>query len=384
MSVTLPLLAFVAGEASGDRLGAPVLARFLSAAPGRRALGVGGEALAATGAEVRWSYAPLAVHGFSEALVRLWSLLRFRRSLAEAFVAAGASAFLGIDAPDFNLGLAQRLRAGGVRTAQLVSPAVWAWRPWRVKAVARAVERVFCLFPFEPDCYRGLPVVAEYVGHPLADALPLRPDRAAARAELGLPNDAPVLAVLPGSRAGEWQRHGAIFLAAAERVAQALPGLHVVLPTADALGDAQAAFWQQRWRTPAPLQVVPRASLAAMTAADVVLVASGTATLEAALLKRPMVIAYRVSAWQYRLMRRLARVRWIGLPNLLMNEAIVPELLQEEATPARLAAAVLHWFEASQAVAELEERFSALHERLRRGMAGTVAARLEEMMACAS
>jgi len=374
----MPLLGFVAGEASGDGVAAPVFAALLKEMPHLATLGVGGERLAAAGANVAWGYGPLAVHGFSDALARLPSLIAFRRRLRQTLLAHRISHFLGIDAPDFNLGLARALNRAGVRTAQLVSPSVWAWRRGRIPRVVAAVERLFCLFPFEPACYAGTGLCADYVGHPLADAIPLVPDRDAARAALAISPSAPVLAILPGSRAGEWRRLAATFFAAAERVAAAVPGLVVVVPTADDQADQWVIPFREAWSGRAPLIVAPRAAHQALAAADVVLVASGTATLEAALFKRPMVIAYRVPSWQYRLMRQMAYLPWVGLPNILLNDSVVPELLQKEATPAKLAAALLAWWEAPARVAALADRFAALHETLRCQMAERTAALLAE------
>lgn len=377
MRVPSPRVALVAGEASGDAIAAPVVRALRAQFPKVSLFGVGGEQLADAGCSVRWSYEPLAVHGFVDAIRRLPQLFTFRRELAHVF-AAEATHFLGIDAPDFNLGLAERLRAQGVHTAQLVSPSVWAWRRGRISKIVRAVELLFCLFPFEPQCYAGTGLRAEYVGHPLADLIPLEPDRSAARQQLGVAESAPLLALLPGSREGEWRRLGAIFFAAAERVALALPGLQVVIPTANVLGDRYAEALAARWSGRAPLKIVPRQAHAALAAADVVLVASGTATLEAALFKRPMVIAYRVSPWQYRWMKRMAYLPWIGLPNILCNETVVPELIQDAATPERLANSVLAWFDEPERQTELRARFTALHAQLRRQMAERTAALLSE------
>jgi lipid-A-disaccharide synthase len=372
-------LALVAGEASGDAIAAPVVVR-LREKRDLTPLAVGGEQLAAAGCDVRWPYELLAVHGFADALQRLPQLLRFRRTLLHTFLNEKVSHFLGVDAPDFNLGLAAKLRENGVRTAHLVSPSVWAWRRGRIARIAQAVELLFCLFPFEPACYAGTGLRAEYVGHPLADTIAMEPDRLAARACLGVAPQRPLLALLPGSRAGEWARLGAIFFAAAERVAQVVPELAVVVPTANALGDRWAEELAHQWSGRASLLIAPRGAHTALAAADVVLVASGTATLEAALFKRPMVIAYRVAPWQYRLLRRMAYLPWVGLPNILCGEAVVPELLQDEATPQRLAEAVLAWWDRPAEVARLAERFAELHRALRCNMAERTAALLAEWL----
>lgn len=361
-------VALVAGEASGDLLGGLLLEGLRPALPEARFWGVGGEAMRVQGFEARWSYEPLAVHGFVDALRRYPQLVRFRRELARAFEAPPVDLFIGIDAPDFNLGLEARLKRAGIGTAHFVSPSIWAWRRGRLKTIARAVDLMLCLFPFEPPLYAETGVEACFVGHPLADRLPLVPDQAGARAALGIALQAPVLALLPGSREGELRHLLPVFLAAAARLRQALPELVLLLPTANALGDAIVA--QALAEAPElEARVLPRRAHEAMTAADVVLLASGTAALEAALLKRPMVIAYRMNPWQYRLLRRMAYLPWVGLPNILLRETVVPELLQDEANPADLAAAVLRWFEDAPARERLTERFTELHLMLRQDTA---------------
>lgn len=358
----------MAGEASGDLLGGLLLEGLRPALPEARFWGVGGEAMRVQGFEARWSYEPLAVHGFVDALRRYPQLVRFRRELARAFEAPPVDLFIGIDAPDFNLGLEARLKRAGIGTAHFVSPSIWAWRRGRLKTIARAVDLMLCLFPFEPPLYAETGVEACFVGHPLADRLPLVPDQAGARAALGIALQAPVLALLPGSREGELRHLLPVFLAAAARLRQALPELVLLLPTANALGDAIVA--QALAEAPElEARVLPRRAHEAITAADVVLLASGTAALEAALLKRPMVIAYRMNPWQYRLLRRMAYLPWVGLPNILLRETVVPELLQDEANPADLAAAVLRWFEDAPARERLTERFTELHLMLRQDTA---------------
>ncbi|WP_142803482.1 lipid-A-disaccharide synthase [Tepidiphilus sp. J10] len=361
-------VALVAGEASGDLLGGLLLEGLRPALPEARFWGVGGEAMRTQGFEARWSYEPLAVHGFVDALRRYPQLVRFRRELARAFESPPVDLFIGIDAPDFNLGLEARLKRAGIGTVHFVSPSIWAWRRGRLKTIARAVDLMLCLFPFEPPLYAETGVEACFVGHPLADRLPLVPDQAGVRTALGIAPQAPVLALLPGSREGELRHLLPVFLAAAARLRQALPELVLLLPTANALGDALVAAALAEVPE-LEARVLPRRAHEAMTAADVVLLASGTAALEAALLKRPMVIAYRMNPWQYRLLRRMAYLPWVGLPNILLRETVVPELLQDEANPADLAAAVLRWFEDAPARERLAERFTELHLMLRQDTA---------------
>ena len=264
--------------------------------------------------------------------------------------------FLGIDAPDFNLGLARRLRRVGIPTAQLVSPSVWAWRPGRVRGIARAVERVFCLLPFEPAFYAEHGVQAEFVGHPLAELLADPPDGAAARVALGLAPDVPVLALLPGSRAGEVRRLLPRFLAAADELRKHVADLEIVVPAATPERETQV----QGLLGGARVRLVREASHLALAAADVVLTASGTATLEAALLGRPMVVAYRMNPLSYRILRRMLRVPHVALPNLLAGRAIVPEFLQDAVQSEALAAALRPLFDGPDAVLKAEFRQQAV------------------------
>ncbi len=345
-------LAVVAGEASGDALGAAVVRALREREPRLDVVGVGGPELTNEGLDSRFPMERLAVMGLVEPLGRLPELLARRRGLAHCFVADPPDVFLGIDAPEFNLGLARRLRSSGVPTAQLVSPSVWAWRPGRVRGIARAVERVFCLLPFEPEFYAEHGVAAEFVGHPLAERLGNVPDRAAARGALGLPLDAPVLALLPGSRAGEVRRLLPDFLAAAHSLRASLPDLEIVLPCATPEREVQV----QGLLAGATVRVVSEASHLALAASDVVLTASGTATLEAALLGRPMAVAYRMHPVSYRILRRMLRVPHVALPNLLAGRAIVPEFLQDDVRPAALVAALRPLFDGPNA--ELAAEFS--------------------------
>jgi len=275
--------------------------------------------------------------------------------------------FVGIDAPDFNLGLERWLKQRGVRTVHYVSPSVWAWRESRAEKIGRSADRVLCLFPMEPPIYARHGVDARFVGHPLADAMPLHPDREAARAALGLPLHGPVLALLPGSRLGEIARLGATFLEAAALVARQQPGLHVVVPAANAACRGVLERLLADFRAGADVRLIDGDAHAAMVASDVVLLASGTATLEAMLAKRPMVVAYRVAPLTYAIVKGLGllKVERYALPNVLAGEAVVPELMQHDCTPEQLAAAVLDWWRDPAAMAALEPRFLALHEQLR-------------------
>jgi lipid-A-disaccharide synthase len=322
------------------------------------------------GFEAWWPSDKLAVRGYVEVLRHYREIAGVRRALAERLLRQRPDLFIGVDAPDFNLGLAQRLREAGQRTVQFVCPSVWAWRAGRVQAIARAVDHVLCLFPFEPEILRRAGVAATFVGHPLADAIPLVPPRAASRAALGLADSDVVVAVLPGSRRSEIQANGPAFLQATERLHAQRPELRFVLPVAPglrALVQPLVAQWARR----APITLVDDQSHAALAACDVTLIASGTATLEAALFKRPMVIAYRMNALSWQIMKRMRLQPWVGLPNILCREFIVPELLQHEATPPALAAAVVQWLDAPARRDALAARFLEIHHLLRRDTART-------------
>jgi lipid-A-disaccharide synthase len=334
-------VAMVAGEPSGDILGARVIGALRAALGGRelRVEGVGGPAMEAQGCKSHYSLERLSVMGLVEPLARLPELLRMRGDLVARYAADPPDFFLGIDAPDFNLNLERRLRKRGVRTAHLVSPTVWAWRPGRVHTVARSVERVLCLFPFEPPLYADSGVVADFVGHPMVAELQGLPDREAARRELGLDPAVPVIALLPGSRQSEVAQIGDTLLAAAQLLRSRDPRRVLLLPTASHARYEQCAALLRDHPGGSAVQLVQGQSRTAMIAADVVLLASGTASLEAMLLERPMVIAYRLAALTWSLTSRLAVTPWVGLPNILAGREVVPELLQDDLTPSALAIA---------------------------------------------
>lgn len=370
-----PRFALVAGEASGDLLAGLLLRGLKARWPGLAAAGIGGPRMAEQGFNAWWPHERLSVFGYVDALKRLPELLWIRRRLGSRLLRERPAVFIGVDAPDFNFGLERRLRAGGLKTVHFVCPSIWAWRGERVQKLARAANHVLCLFPFEPALLARHGVAATYVGHPLADALPLEPPRAAARAALGLPGDATVLALLPGSRAAEIEFIAPPLLAAARLLAQQRPGLRFVLPAAPGfLARLQAA-------APAGVQVLNGQSHAALAACDLALVASGTATLEAALLKRPMVIAYRLAPANWRRMRRMAYQPWFGLPNILSEEFVVPELIQDAATPEALAREALAWLDAPERVQAVQQRFLALHQQLRQDTATKAADAIAQVIA---
>ena len=377
-------VALVAGEASGDLLGAGLIAALRERLPDAEFAGIGGQAMRDAGLQAWHDCSELAVMGLAEVLRHLPRLLRLRRGLRARLLDWQPDVFVGIDAPDFNLGLERQLRRRGVRTVHYVSPSVWAWREGRAARIGESADRVLCLFPMEPAIYARHGVDARFVGHPLADAMPLEPDRAAARARFGLPMHDPVLAVLPGSRLGEVERMGPAFLDTAVRAAAALPGLAVLVPAANA---ACRAMLEQQVAAAgaAGVRLLDGDARAAMEAADVVLLASGTAALEALLAKRPMVVGHRISPLTHALVRRLGllKSRYVSLPNVLAGEALVPELLQVDCTPEQLAAAVLHWFEQPEAAAALRPRFRAIHEALRRDASARSADAIVELLGAA-
>jgi lipid-A-disaccharide synthase len=372
----------VAGEASGDLLGAALINALREREPEAQFIGVAGPRMQAAGCEALASSEELAVMGFVEPLRHLPRLLRLRSHLLRTFSTSNLNAFIGIDAPAFNLGLARKLRARGLPTVQYVSPQVWAWRQGRVRKIAASVDQVLCLLPFEPKFYAEHAVRAEFVGHPLADQVPLTVDRAAARAQLGLMDDAPIVALLPGSREGEVRRLGADFAAASRELAhQYSPTPRFVAPMANA--HVRGIFAAQVAQAGAEVKLLEGQSGLALSAADVALVASGTATLETLLYGCPMVVAYRVAPMTAFLARALGllKVPYISQPNLLAGEALVPELLQEAVTPAALAAALHQGLKDAPRRQMLRERFASIHLQLRRDAAARAAQSILSLIA---
>ena len=370
MTHTSARVAMVAGETSGDLLAGLLLEGLRNVWPDLSSHGIGGPQMAQRGFDAWWPSEKLAVHGYSfEVLRRLREIIGIRKQLRARLLADKPNVFIGVDAPDFNLGLEADLRAAGVKTVHFVCPSIWAWRADRIEKIRRSVDHVLCLFPFEPELLARHGIAATYVGHPLAAVIPLQPDRAAARKQLGLADNAPVLAILPGSRRAEVQYITLGFFQAAALVQRALPAIKIIVPAVPALKERIEHIAQQCGLGDA-LQVVAGQSHTVLAACDVTLIASGTATLEAALFKRPMVIGYRMHALSWRLMRRKQLQPWVGLPNILCGDFVVPELIQDAATPQALAAAVLQWFDAPQndpqRLAALEQRFTDLHHSLLR------------------
>ena len=356
-------LAMVAGETSGDLLGSLLLRGLQRRWPEVQAGGIGGPHLMQAGFHAWWPSERLAVRGYVEVLRHYRGISRIREALAERLLAQPPRAFIGIDAPDFNLGLEERLKRAGIPCIHFVCPSIWAWRGGRVKRIARSVDHVLCLFPFEPELLRAHGVSATYVGHPLADVIPLAPDRLAARQTLGLPADATVVALLPGSRRSEIQYIAPALLQAARLLQQAVPGVRFVLPVAPGLDSVLRPMASAHG--PQDLQMLPGQSHDALAACDLTLIASGTATLEAALFKRPMVIAYRMHPLSWQLMKRMAYQPWVGLPNILCRDFVVPELIQEDCTPEQLAREALRWLDQAARRDQVQERFLQMHHQLR-------------------
>lgn len=360
----------VAGEASGDQLGAHLIAALKARRPGLSFCGIGGPRMAAQGFEIRVPMDKLAVRGYAEALRHYREILGIRRRLGDELLAAPPGLFIGVDASDFNLGLERRLKEGGVPTVHYVSPAVWAWRGWRVRRVARSATHLLAMFPFEPALYAktGMPVT--YVGHPLADVIPMDVDKLAARAQLRLPARKLIIALLPGSRRSELEHMAEPFVLAAHRLRQEVADVHFVCPLATRqTRDLFEETVRAHERSDLPLTLLFGHSHEALAAADLALVASGTATLEAALFKTPMVITYRQSVLSWALQRRMLYLPYVGMPNILAGERLVPELVQGRATPAALARALLDLLRDTALQQRQVQRFREMHALLRQNNA---------------
>ena len=357
----------LAGEASGDILGSRVLKELRAQCDELIVEGIGGPLMEAQGLTSMFPMDRLSVMGFVEPLKRLPELLHIRRAVFEHFRDNPPDIFLGIDSPDFNLRLERKLREQGIKTAHLVSPSVWAWRQGRVKKIKQSVDLMLCLFPFETQVYQDHQVPVRFVGHPLADELPNRVDALAARQALGLATDNKLLAMLPGSRSGEVSRLAPAFLAAARLLWQQNPQLRFVMPAANTAREVELKVLLAQ-QPDLPVTLVCGHSRETMAAADAVLLASGTATLEAALIKRPMVVTYRMAAFSWWLVTRLVKISFAALPNVLAGRSVVPELLQDAAVPEAMAAAI-ETLLADEAVANQLQAFDRIHVQLKQGYA---------------
>ena len=374
----------VAGEASGDMLAALLLQALHQRWPGVPAFGIGGPDMAQQGFEAWWPHHKLAVHGLGwDVLLRYREIVGIRKDLFKRLADQPPSLFIGVDAPDFNLELEARLRARGVKTVHFVCPSVWAWRAERLLTMRRSVDHVLCLFPFEPALLAQHGIAATYVGHPLAQVIPMQVDRAAARLQLGLRPEDDVLALLPGSRRSEIRHLAPLFFQAAALIAKARPQVKFLLPAAPGL-EALVGQAAHDSHMAERVQIVSGQSHTVLAACDATLIASGTATLEAALFKRPMVIAYRMGALSWHWMRRKRLQPWVGLPNILSGKFVVPEFLQDRATPQALAEASWHWLDCKASdpavLRQLETRFDALHESLQRDTGMLAAQAIENML----
>ena len=368
-------VAIVAGEASGDLLGSHLMAALKKDHPDIRFVGIGGPRMQAVGMEILFPMEKLAVNGYIEVLRHFFEILGIRRKLRQQFLAQRPDIFIGIDAPDFNLGLELSLKRHGIPTIHYVSPSIWAWRGERIHTIKRAVTHMLALFPHEPKIYQQAGVPVDFVGHPLADVLPERPKRADMRETMRLPLNARVFAFLPGSRRSEVRLLAPIYIETAKLILRKHPDARFLVPLVSR--ETRGIFEQALYDCNAqelPMVLLFGHAQDAMIAADGVLVASGTATLEAALLKRPMVITYKLNPWTWRLMKRKGYQPYYGLPNILCERFVVPELMQDEATPENLAQALLNLVNNKGAVEELEQTFTALHHTLRQNTAQKAAA----------
>ena len=332
----------VAGEASGDLLAAHLIAALKARRPELAFYGIGGPKMVAQGFEAVVPMDKLGVRGYAEVVRHYREIMGIRRRLAERFLAERPGLFIGVDSSDFNLDLERQLKEAGIPAVQYVSPSIWAWRGWRLRRIARSVSHILAMFPFEPALYEKAGVPVTYVGHPLADIIPLEPDKSAARSELRLPQRGRIVALLPGSRRSELRYMADLFVKTARRLLQDAPALHFVCPTVSrATRELLEEALRRNEARDLPLTLLFGHSHEALAAADLALVASGTATLETALFKTPMVITYRQSPLTWALMKRMLYLPWIGLPNILAGERLVPEFIQDQATPGALAEALL-------------------------------------------
>lgn len=374
-----PRLALVAGEASGDLLAGLLLGGLKARWPNLQAAGIGGPKMAAQGFEAWWPHDKLAVRGYVEVLRHYREISGIREQLAERLLREPPDAFIGVDAPDFNLGLETRLKQRGIKSIHFVGPSIWAWRGGRIEKIRAAVDHVLCIFPFEPALYERHGIAATYVGHPLADAIPLEVPRDAARRALNIGSDETVVALLPGSRRSEIEYIAPRLLAAAALMKRQRPALRFLLPVVPGLQSLVAPMVAEH-AAGVGVELLDGQSHEALAACDVTLIASGTATLEAALFKRPMVITYAMNWLSWQMMKRMGYQPWVGLPNILLGEFAVPELLQNDATPQKLAAAGLEWLDKPAESAAIARRFTELHHQLRCNTAQAATDAIEKVL----
>ena len=374
-----PLFAMVAGEASGDLLAGLLLDGMRRRWPQLQAGGIGGPQMARRGFDAWWPQDKLAVSGYVEVLRHYPEIAGIRKQLKQRLLNEPPRVFIGVDAPDFNLDLEAALKARSVKTVHFVCPSIWAWRAERAEKLRRSADHVLCIFPFEPQLLQDHGIASTYVGHPLASVIPMEPDKAAARRALGLDDQDQVLAILPGSRASEVHHLARRFFSAAEYLRKARPLIKLVVPTIPARRAAVEAAARAVGLAEG-LKIVDGQSHTVLAACDLALVASGTATLEAALFKRPMVIAYAVNWLSYRIMKPKQLQPWLGLPNILCADFVVPELMQRDANPESLAAALLDWLEAPARMAAVQQKFKTLHAVLQRDTATLATDAIEKVI----
>lgn len=366
----MPTIGIVAGEASGDLLGSHLIAALKQRRADLEFIGIAGPKMTAAGAKTMFSMEKLAVRGYFEVLRHYFGIRKIRSNLIKYFLQNPPDLFIGIDAPDFNLGLEQKLRRKGIKTIHYVSPSIWAWRKNRVKTIKRAADQVLCLFPFEAPLYQDAGVVATYVGHPLADVIPLKSDKALMRAELQISDAGHVFAMLPGSRQSELDYMADLFVKTAMRIHQEVPNAIFLVPLVSR--ETRAKFELAIERNHAfdiQFNLLFGHAGKALAAADGAIVASGTATLEAALIKCPMVITYRMSRLSWPLMKRMGYLPWVGLPNIIAGKFLVPELLQDQATPETLADELLQLVFDRKRVTALKKEYTAMHLALQQNNA---------------
>ncbi|MFA6015062.1 MAG: lipid-A-disaccharide synthase [Gallionellaceae bacterium] len=370
MSGTIKTIAMVAGEASGDLLGSHLIEALKQCLPELRFIGIGGPKMQAAGMEVSFPMEKLSVFGYWDALKHYREISGIRKQLRDTLIATPPDIFIGIDAPDFNLGLELALKKHGIPTVHYVSPSIWAWRGERIHKIKKAVSHLLALFPFEAPIYEKAGIPVTYVGHPLADMLPEYPKRNLMREQMRIPHKAKVFALLPGSRQSEVRYLAETYIKTAKLILQKIPEAQFLVPLASR--ETRTIFENILWQQEAqemPITMLFGHAHDAMIAADGVLVASGTATLEAALLKRPMVITYKMQRFAYWLSKRKAYLPYVGLPNILAGKFVVPELLQDDATPENLSQALMNLVNDKGAVAELETVFEGFHARLKQDTA---------------
>lgn len=362
----MPTIGIVAGEASGDLLGSHLIRALKKQRPDLKFIGIAGPKMIAEGAETLFPLERLSVRGYIEVLRHLPGLLKLRKQVAQYFLENRPDVFIGIDAPDFNFTLERLLKQQGIPTVHYVSPSIWAWRRGKIKKIQQAVSHMLALFPFEPEIYHQVGVPVTYVGHPLADMLPLEPDTEGAREELKLPQAALVIAMLPGSRQSEVQQLAGLYVKTAKLIAASRPDVHFLVPLITR--ETRAIFERALYANGGedlPIKIMFGHAHRAMEAANAVVVASGTATLEAALIKRPMVITYRMPGLSWQILKRMKYLPYVGLPNVLAGRFVVPELLQHDAVPEKLAAALLQMLDDKSRLADIRTEFYRIHEVLR-------------------